>query len=82
MSEWAAWAQCDAATEQWKRARSIVAQPEGGKACPPLEEASACSALLVADGEKPPTLFDGFLHVWDRALQGLGAFLFAQVGLF
>jgi hypothetical protein len=43
VSEWAAWTQCDAATKQWKRARSIVAQPEGGKACPPLEEASACS---------------------------------------
>ncbi len=43
MAGWAAWALCDAATELRTRARSIVVRPEGGRACPPLEEKSACS---------------------------------------
>ncbi len=43
VADWSAWAQCDAAAAQKKRTRPIVTQPEGGKACPLLDEASACS---------------------------------------
>ncbi len=74
MSEWAAW-QCDAATKQRKRARSIVAQAKGGKACPPLDEASACSGAA-----KPPLAIDGFLHVWDWGLPLLFGLLLREVG--
>ncbi len=82
VSEWAAWARCDPNTEQQRRARSIIIQPEGGNVCPLLEEASACSLSLVAVGEKPPILIDSFLYVWDCTLQALLALLAAKVSSF
>jgi serine/threonine protein kinase len=73
VAEWSAWAQCDATTGRKERTRPIVTQPEGGTACPPLEEASACSG-------EPPVVIDSFLHVWDWGLRGLLGWLLAQVG--
>ncbi len=75
VAEWSAWAQCDAATAQKKRTRPIVTQPEGGTACPLLDEASACSG-----DAQPPLVIDSFLRVWDWGLRGLLGWLLAQVG--
>ena len=69
VAEWSAWAQCDAATAQEKRTRPIVAQPEGGKACPRLEQAKACNKAI-----------NSFLHLWDWALGLAKTLLLAKVG--
>jgi hypothetical protein len=67
VAEWSEWAQCDAATGRKERTRPIVTQPEGGTACPLLEEVSACSRaerLLRF-------IINGVLDNWNWVFVGL-----------
>ncbi len=76
VAEWSEWAQCAAATGRKERTRPIVTQPEGGTACPLLEEASACSRveLLLL------FIINGVRDNWNWVFVGGLGWLLTQVG--
>ncbi len=47
MAAWNAWGDCSIDAEQRLRTRAVNARADGGKACPELEEMSACSIQCV-----------------------------------